>query len=110
MNIFICDALRDMVPFVQFKKCEKHPKRSLTFSKVASYKSANLLKVTLLHGRFSRFLNCTNDTKSQKTLHFISDASRVTMTNKLNIGFKYVIFTKAFKNTSYYLANLTLTQ
>ena len=86
MNILICDALRDLVPFAQFKKREKHPKRSVTFSKVASNKSANLLKVTLLHGRFSRFLNCTNDTKSQKTLNFNSDASRVTMTNKLNVG------------------------
>ena len=29
----ICDALRDSVPFVQFKKCEKHPWTSITFSK-----------------------------------------------------------------------------
>ena len=27
----IGDALRDMVPFVQFKKREKHPWRSATF-------------------------------------------------------------------------------
>ena len=26
----ICDALRDLVPFVQFKKREKHPRRSGT--------------------------------------------------------------------------------
>ena len=39
------DALRELVPLVQFKKREKHPWRSVTFS-----------KVTLLHGRFSRFL------------------------------------------------------
>ena len=32
---FICDALRDLVPFVQFKKREKHPRRSVNFSKVA---------------------------------------------------------------------------
>ena len=31
----VCDALRDLVPFVQFKKREKHPWRSVTFSKVA---------------------------------------------------------------------------
>ena len=30
-----CDALRDFVPFVQFKKHEKHPWRSVAFSKVA---------------------------------------------------------------------------
>ena len=29
------DALRDLVPFVQFKKREKHPWRSVNFSKVA---------------------------------------------------------------------------
>ena len=44
-------VLRDLVPFVQW--------RSVTFSKVVG-----LLKATLLHGRFSRFLNCTNGTKS----------------------------------------------
>ena len=37
-----CDALLDLVPFVQFKKGEKHPWRSV-----------------------SRFLNCTNGTKSR---------------------------------------------
>ena len=30
----ICDALRDLVPFAQFKKREKHPWRSDNFSKV----------------------------------------------------------------------------
>ena len=30
---------------------------------------ATLLKVTLLHGCFSRFLNCTDGTKSRKTSH-----------------------------------------
>ena len=37
----ICDALCDLVPFVQFKNREKHPWMSVT-----------LLKVTLLHGCF----------------------------------------------------------
>ena len=50
------DALRDLVTFVQFKKREKHPWRSVTFSKVA---------VTLLHGCFLHILNCTNGTKSR---------------------------------------------
>ena len=30
-----CGALRDLVPFVQFKEREKHPWRGVTFSKVA---------------------------------------------------------------------------
>ena len=55
----ILDALRDIVPFVQFKKRKKHPWRSVTFNQPATS-----LKVTLLHGCFSRFLNCANDTKS----------------------------------------------
>ena len=32
-------------------------------------KPATLLKVTLLHGCFPRFLDCTNDTKSRKASH-----------------------------------------
>ena len=35
--IFICDVLRDLVPFAQFQKREKHPWRSVTFSKVAGF-------------------------------------------------------------------------
>ena len=34
----ICGALRDLAPFVQFKKREKHPWRSVTFSKVPGFK------------------------------------------------------------------------
>ena len=33
----ICDALRDLVLFVQFKKREKHPWTSVNFSKVAGF-------------------------------------------------------------------------
>ena len=33
----ICGALRDLVPFVQFKKREKHPWGSVNFSKVAGF-------------------------------------------------------------------------
>ena len=35
----------------------------------AQLKPATLLKVTLRHGCFSRFLNCTNGTKSRKKHH-----------------------------------------
>ena len=34
LHVHVCGALRDLVPFAQFKKCEKHPRRSVTFSKV----------------------------------------------------------------------------
>ena len=49
-------ALHDLVPFVQFKKREKYPWRK---------------KAILLHECFSRFLNCTNGTKSRKTSQMI---------------------------------------
>ena len=54
-SIFKCDILCDLVPFVQFKKREKHQSRSVTFSKVAGFYPATLLKVILLYGCFSRF-------------------------------------------------------
>ena len=54
----MCSTLRDLVPFVQFKKREEHPRRSVNFTNLA-----------LLHGCFSRFLNCTNGTKSRNAPH-----------------------------------------
>ena len=53
--------LRDFERFVQFKKREKHQ---------LLVKHATLLKVTLLHGCFSRFLNYADDIKSRKAFHF----------------------------------------
>ena len=47
----ICDTMRDLVLFEQFKKREKHPWMSITFSKVAGF-------------RLSRFLNRTIGIKS----------------------------------------------
>ena len=52
-SLTISDALHDLVPFVQFKRRKN-------------------TQVTLLHGCFSRFLNCTNDTKSCKAAHVYS--------------------------------------
>ena len=40
INSHIVYVLRDLVPFVQFKKCEKHSWTSVTFSKVAGCKPA----------------------------------------------------------------------
>ena len=34
----ICDALRGLVPFVQFKKRVKYSLKSVTFSKVAGFR------------------------------------------------------------------------
>ena len=38
-------------------------------------KPATLVKVTLLHGCFSRFLNCTNGTKSRKESTYLINVS-----------------------------------
>ena len=35
--MIICGALRDLVPLVQFTKREKHPWKSVNFSKVAGH-------------------------------------------------------------------------
>ena len=51
-------ALRDLVPFVPFKKRENQPWRSVTL-------------VTLLHGCFPRFLNSANGTNSRKASHIV---------------------------------------
>ena len=59
-----CGALRDLVPFAQFQKREKHPSRSVNSSKVGGFKPATLLELTLLDGCFSCYLNRTNGTKS----------------------------------------------
>ena len=66
----ICDVLRDLVAFVQFKKREKHPWRIVNCSKVAGLKPATLLQLALLHGCFSCFLNCTNSNKSRNASHY----------------------------------------
>ena len=41
----ICDVLHDLVPVLQFKKHEKYPWRSTTFSKVAGLKPFNTSKI-----------------------------------------------------------------
>ena len=71
ITLRICDALRDLVPFVQFKKREKHPRRSVTFSEVALL-PCNFTKSNTPRWVFSRFLNCLSDIKSRKVSHIIT--------------------------------------
>ena len=82
----ICDALRDLVPFVQFKKCEKHPWRSVNFSKV---------------GCFSRFLNYTNGTKSRNASHLLPLAIKFAYFAYWAITFDFLLFHRAFMSGSF---------
>ena len=43
--LYYCGALRDLVPFVQFKKREKHTRKSVTVSKVAVFFSIGVFHV-----------------------------------------------------------------
>ena len=86
-----------MVPFVQFKKREKQPWRSVNFIKVAAFKPATLLKLTLPYGYFSSFLKFTNGTKSCNAPHILTgNASfcQLITLNNLLLTF-YVHFPKA---------------
>ena len=72
-TVLICDALRDLVSFVKFKKNTSN-----------QLKPATLLKVTLLHGCFSCFLNCTNGIKSR-------NASNLKSYNKRHPGWGLIL-------------------
>ena len=63
--VYKCDALRDLVQFVQFKKHEKTYRGVLLLLKLQAFiKVVTLLKVTLLHVRLSLFFS--NGTKSHE--------------------------------------------
>ena len=55
----ICDALRDLVPFVEFKKREKQPWRSVTFSKMMMHCSwcITILEYTGQSRNFENVIN-----------------------------------------------------
>ena len=47
MHLILCDALRDLIPFVQFKKSEKHPSRIIAFSNAWKYNNIGIPSVFL---------------------------------------------------------------
>ena len=61
----ICDVLRDLVHLFNFKNVKNIHGGLLLLVKL-QVSVCNLLKVTLVHGCFSRFLNGTNCSKSRK--------------------------------------------
>ena len=60
--MFYCDLLRDLIPFTQFKKRKKHPWSSA---------ACNFNKSSTPSWVFSRFLNCTDGTRSRKASHLV---------------------------------------
>ena len=76
-------STRDLISFLQFEKREKHAWRNVTFSKDTDrgLRPATLLKVTLFHECFSRFLNCTNGTKSGKASQLLPKPSLYFLTS-----------------------------
>ena len=88
----IWNALRDVVPFVQFQKREEHPWRSVTSSKVVAFS----FKLTFLRECFLRFLNCTNSAKTRKASHIwlefqITLVSRLHWQNRLKSFWTYTL-------------------
>ena len=84
----ICGALRDFVPFVQFKKRVKHPWRSVNFSNVAGFiflqASQNGVKVleTIAFG-------CTGTEKKWLYIHCVRYLS--TLKSDSNLAKKIVL-------------------
>ena len=72
------DNLRSQQTFTcSLSTIEKHMKtksmKKRAFCSNLKLQPATLLKVTFLHGCFSRFLLCTNDNKSRKAPHICGD-------------------------------------
>ena len=63
-------------------------------------KPVTLLKVTLLHGCFARFLNCTNDTKFRSVTYGVSMGSSVApvLANIILTEFEKVVVTSLLKS------------
>ena len=80
------DALHDLVSLVQFKKRENTHGGVLLLVKLQA-KAWNFTKVTLLHGCFSQFLNCTNSTKSRKASQIINKITKTRVQNFQNSAF-----------------------
>ena len=79
----ICGALRDLMPCAQFKKREKYPWRKVTFTSAGNFTKSNT-------GFFSRFLNCTNGTKSRKAPYFCKTSIRsFEVSETLQISLRY---------------------
>ena len=63
--MFLCDALRDLLLFVQFRKRKNANGEVILLVKLQA-EACNFTKSIFPSGCFSRFLNCANDTRLRK--------------------------------------------
>ena len=82
MSENICNALRDLVPFVQFKK---HPWRSVTFSKVAG----NFTKRVTLPWVFFTFLKLYKWYQTAKSVSYVSFRCKFVNPFQANVPFLF---------------------
>ena len=70
-------VLRDVVPFVQFKKREKHTWRSVTFSKIVKPKASNFTKCNTPPWVFFAFVKLYKWHPIAKRPHIITTSMRI---------------------------------
>ena len=62
----ICDALHDLVPFLQFKNCEQYPWRSFTFSFILTFTFINCTKSNINSWVFFTFMKLCKWLKNRR--------------------------------------------
>ena len=120
----ICDVLRHLVPFVQFKKREKYPWRCVTFDKVAGLSLQLYLKYHSSMGAFHVFKfykwfqmtqsvsYCFSSCKRLKTnlfkfLIYLNDILYISFVILLNLFKKWRNFPKNYQNSKNDIVALT---
>ena len=85
---FLCRALRDLVLFVQFKKRDKQPCKSITFNIKLQGEACKFTKINTPAWLFSRFLSRANGTKLHKASYIMPDVSCISKSNIRPAAFK----------------------
>ena len=65
MRLILCDVLRDLIPFVQFKKREKHPLRIITFSNAWKCNNRNTISFSVSKISFVFLMTPIDSTNDQ---------------------------------------------
>ena len=65
MRLILCDTLRDLIPFVQFKKHQKHPSRIITFSNAWKYNNIGIPSFSVSKISFNFLMTPIDSTNDQ---------------------------------------------